>query len=64
VRVGDGFAGKVAATGEPVVLDHVDATTVTSQILIDNPPARVRRLGARHRPYLLCASYRSSLALT
>jgi putative methionine-R-sulfoxide reductase with GAF domain len=36
VRVGDGFAGRVAATVAPVVIDHVDRTTVTSQVLIDS----------------------------
>ncbi|MFI5915823.1 PP2C family protein-serine/threonine phosphatase [Dactylosporangium sp. NPDC051541] len=35
VPVGHGFAGQVAATAEPLVLDHVDATTVVSRILLD-----------------------------
>ncbi len=35
VPVGDGFTGRIAATGLPVILDHVDATTVFSQVLID-----------------------------
>jgi phosphoserine phosphatase RsbU/P len=35
VRVGEGFTGRIAATGEPLVLDHVDTTTVVSHVLID-----------------------------
>jgi putative methionine-R-sulfoxide reductase with GAF domain len=35
VPVGEGFTGRIAATGEPLVLDHVDATTVVSHVLID-----------------------------
>jgi serine phosphatase RsbU (regulator of sigma subunit) len=33
VPLGAGFAGRVAATRAPVVLDHVDASTVTNPIL-------------------------------
>jgi sigma-B regulation protein RsbU (phosphoserine phosphatase) len=33
VPIGTGFAGAIAATRQPVVLDHVDATTVTNPIL-------------------------------
>ena len=33
VPVGHGFAGRIAATGQPVVLDRVDATTVANPIL-------------------------------
>jgi phosphoserine phosphatase RsbU/P len=35
IPVGDGFTGRIAATGEPLVLDRVDATTVVSHVLID-----------------------------
>jgi phosphoserine phosphatase RsbU/P len=35
VPVGDGFAGRIAATGRPLIIDHVDSTTVVNQILID-----------------------------
>jgi phosphoserine phosphatase RsbU/P len=35
VSVGEGFAGRIAATREPLVLDHVDASTVVSTVLID-----------------------------
>ncbi|WP_433041483.1 PP2C family protein-serine/threonine phosphatase [Dactylosporangium sp. CS-033363] len=35
VPVGRGFAGAVAARGQPVSIDHVDATTVVSPVLID-----------------------------
>jgi serine phosphatase RsbU (regulator of sigma subunit) len=41
VRLGSGFAGKVAAQGSPVVLDQVDETSVVNPILRD---AGVRRL--------------------
>ena len=41
VRLGSGFAGRVAAQGHPVVLDHVDETSVVNPILRD---AGVRRL--------------------
>ena len=34
IPVGRGFAGRVAATGRPVVLDHVDHTTVLNPILM------------------------------
>ncbi len=34
IPVGGGFAGRVAATGRPVVLDHVDHTTVLNPILM------------------------------
>jgi putative methionine-R-sulfoxide reductase with GAF domain len=34
IPVGRGFAGRVAATGRPVILDHVDRTTVLNPILI------------------------------
>ncbi|HEV7652404.1 MAG TPA: GAF domain-containing SpoIIE family protein phosphatase [Actinophytocola sp.] len=33
VPVGSGFAGRVAATREPLVLDHVDASTVLNPLL-------------------------------
>ena len=33
--VGSGFAGRIAATGQPLVIDHVDTTTVVNRILID-----------------------------
>jgi sigma-B regulation protein RsbU (phosphoserine phosphatase) len=35
VPLGEGFTGRIAATREPVILDHVDATTVVSSVLID-----------------------------
>jgi phosphoserine phosphatase RsbU/P len=35
IPVGYGFAGRIAATGHPLVIDHVDRTTVVNQILID-----------------------------
>jgi phosphoserine phosphatase RsbU/P len=35
IPVGQGFAGRIAATGRPVVIDHVDRTTVINPILID-----------------------------
>lgn len=35
VPLGAGFAGRVAAIREPVVLDHVDASTVFSPVLIE-----------------------------
>jgi hypothetical protein len=35
IPVGEGFAGQVAATARPRVIDHVDHTTVVNQILID-----------------------------
>jgi sigma-B regulation protein RsbU (phosphoserine phosphatase) len=35
IPVGEGFAGRIAATGQPMVIDHVDRTTVVNQILID-----------------------------
>jgi phosphoserine phosphatase RsbU/P len=35
VPIGDGFAGHIAATGQPLIIDHVDRTTVVNQILID-----------------------------
>jgi phosphoserine phosphatase RsbU/P len=35
VRVGSGFAGRVAAQGRPVVLDHVDERSVVNPILRD-----------------------------
>ena len=34
VPVGHGFAGRVAATAQPLVIDHVDATTVVSPVLL------------------------------
>lgn len=33
VRIGEGFAGTIAATGKPLVLDHVDETTVANPVL-------------------------------
>ena len=33
VRVGEGFAGRVAATRRPVIVDHVDETTVANPLL-------------------------------
>ena len=35
VPVGQGFTGRIAETGEPLILDHVDTTTVISHVLID-----------------------------
>src|SRR3989440_2304061 len=35
VPLGEGFAGHIAASGQPLVIDHVDRTTVVNQILID-----------------------------
>jgi phosphoserine phosphatase RsbU/P len=35
IPVGEGFAGRIAATGHPRVIDHVDHGTVVNQILID-----------------------------
>jgi putative methionine-R-sulfoxide reductase with GAF domain len=35
IPVGDGFAGRIAATAQPLIIDHVDRTTVVNQILID-----------------------------
>jgi phosphoserine phosphatase RsbU/P len=35
IPVGAGFAGRVAALAQPVVLDHVDHSTVVNRILID-----------------------------
>ena len=35
IPVGRGFAGRVAATGRPVILDHVDHTTVLNPILME-----------------------------
>ena len=35
IPVGRGFAGRVAATRRPVILDHVDHTTVLNPILMD-----------------------------
>jgi putative methionine-R-sulfoxide reductase with GAF domain len=35
VPVGRGFTGQVAATREPIILDHIDRDTVYSQALID-----------------------------
>lgn len=34
IPVGQGFAGRVAAWGKPVILDHVDHTTVLNPILV------------------------------
>lgn len=36
IPVGEGFAGRIAATARPLVIDHVDRTTVVNQILIDH----------------------------
>ncbi len=33
IPVGRGFAGRIAAEGQPVILDHVDHTTVLNPIL-------------------------------
>jgi phosphoserine phosphatase RsbU/P len=35
IPVGEGFAGRIAATARPLVIDHVDRTTVFNKILID-----------------------------
>jgi phosphoserine phosphatase RsbU/P len=35
IPVGQGFAGRIAATGRPLVIDNVDRTTVVNPILID-----------------------------
>jgi putative methionine-R-sulfoxide reductase with GAF domain len=35
IPVGEGFAGRVAASGQPLILHHVDRSTVINQILID-----------------------------
>jgi phosphoserine phosphatase RsbU/P len=35
ITVGEGFAGTIAATAQPLVIDHVDRTTVVNRILID-----------------------------
>ncbi|HEY2576152.1 MAG TPA: GAF domain-containing SpoIIE family protein phosphatase [Streptosporangiaceae bacterium] len=35
IPVGQGFAGRIAATGKPVVLERVDHTTVLNPILLD-----------------------------
>lgn len=35
IPVGDGFAGTIAATAQPLVIDHVDRGTVVNRILID-----------------------------
>ena len=35
IPVGRGFAGRVAASGRPVILDHVDHTTVLNPILME-----------------------------
>lgn len=35
VPLGAGFAGRIAATAEPVILDRVDSTTVRNQLLVD-----------------------------
>ncbi len=35
IPVGEGFAGRIAARAQPVVLDHVDRGTVVNPILID-----------------------------
>jgi phosphoserine phosphatase RsbU/P len=35
IPVGDGFAGRIVASGKPLVIDRVDRTTVVNQILID-----------------------------
>jgi sigma-B regulation protein RsbU (phosphoserine phosphatase) len=36
VPLGEGFAGRIAATGEPLVIDDVDASTVVSPVLVAN----------------------------
>ena len=35
VPLGAGFAGRVAASGEPVILNRVDHTTVRNRLLVD-----------------------------
>ncbi|MGH3165808.1 MAG: PP2C family protein-serine/threonine phosphatase [Trebonia sp.] len=35
VPLGAGFAGRIAATAEPVILNHVDNTTVRNRLLVD-----------------------------
>jgi phosphoserine phosphatase RsbU/P len=35
IPVGEGFAGRIAATAQPLIIDHVDRTTVINPILID-----------------------------
>jgi putative methionine-R-sulfoxide reductase with GAF domain len=35
IPVGEGFAGRIAATAQPLVIDRVDRTTVVNPILID-----------------------------
>ncbi|HEX4088173.1 MAG TPA: GAF domain-containing SpoIIE family protein phosphatase [Trebonia sp.] len=35
IPLGTGFAGRIAATGEPVILDTVDHTTVRNPLLVD-----------------------------
>ncbi len=35
IPIGEGFAGQIAATRRPLVIDHVDRNTVVNQILID-----------------------------
>jgi phosphoserine phosphatase RsbU/P len=35
IPVGEGFAGRIVATGQPLVIDHVDRTTVVNPILIE-----------------------------
>jgi phosphoserine phosphatase RsbU/P len=35
VPVGAGFTGRIAATRQPLMIDHVDASTVVSRVLID-----------------------------
>jgi sigma-B regulation protein RsbU (phosphoserine phosphatase) len=35
IPVGKGFAGRIAAEGRPVILDHVDHTTVLNPILLE-----------------------------
>jgi len=35
IPVGEGFAGRIAASTKPLVIDHVDETTVINQVLID-----------------------------
>jgi putative methionine-R-sulfoxide reductase with GAF domain len=35
IPLGEGFAGRIAASAQPRIIDHVDRTTVTNQILID-----------------------------
>jgi putative methionine-R-sulfoxide reductase with GAF domain len=35
IPVGEGFAGRIAETVEPLVIEHVDRSTVINQILID-----------------------------